>query len=122
MSMAATSTVRSIFDCLPEPKMPEAETSTKSITVSSRSSQKRLINGVPVRAVTFQSIVRMSSPGWYSRTSSNSMPRPRNTLLYCPAIRSLTVRLATIWIRCTFFKISLTFCSDMDQELEAIVK
>ncbi len=32
-----------------------------------------------MRAVTFQSIVRTSSPGAYSRTSANSMPRPLNT-------------------------------------------
>ena len=32
-----------------------------------------------MRAVTFQSIVRTSSPGRYSRTSANSMPRPLKT-------------------------------------------
>ncbi len=37
--------------------------STISITVSSRSSVKSFTCGVPVRAVTFQSIVRTSSPG-----------------------------------------------------------
>ena len=62
----------------------------------SRSSWCCRTKGVCMRAVTFQSIVRISSPGWYSRTSSNSMPRPRNTLRYCPASRSLTDRLATI--------------------------
>ena len=32
-----------------------------------------------MRDVTFQSMLRMSSPNWYSRTSENSMPRPLNT-------------------------------------------
>ena len=32
-----------------------------------------------MRAVTFQSIVRTSSPGAYSRTSANSIPRPLKT-------------------------------------------
>ena len=47
--------------------------------VSSRSSVNFFTNGRPVRAVTFQSIVRTSSPGTYSRTSSKSMPRPLKT-------------------------------------------
>jgi hypothetical protein len=34
------------------------------------------MNGLPVRAVTFQSIARTSSPGTYSRSSSKSVPRP----------------------------------------------
>jgi sialate O-acetylesterase len=56
----------------------EPETSTRKRTVSSRSSLNRLMNGCPVRAVTFQSIVRTSSPGTYGRTSSNSTPCPLN--------------------------------------------
>ena len=36
--------------------------STTSMTVSSRSSRNFLMNGWPARAVTFQSMVRMSSP------------------------------------------------------------
>ena len=44
--------------------------------VSSRSSLKRLMYGTPVRAVTFQSIERTSSPAMYGRTSSNSTPCP----------------------------------------------
>ena len=35
-------------------------------------------------------LVRTSSPGVYSRTSANSMPRPLKTLWYWPAKRSLT--------------------------------
>ena len=96
ISSAATSTTRSSLERCVDPNTPEADTSTRNSTVNSRSSQNRLMKQLPVRAVTFQSIVRMSSPGWYSRTSSNSMPRPRNTLLYWPANRSFTVRLATI--------------------------
>ena len=62
------------------PKFPEALTSTTSITVSSRSSVNFLTKGAFIRAVTFQSIERISSPGWYSRTSSKFIPRPLNTL------------------------------------------
>ena len=46
-----------------EPKLPEALTSTSSRMVSSRSSVNFLTNGRPARAVTFQSMVRTSSPG-----------------------------------------------------------
>src|SRR6185503_2661729 len=37
-----------------------------------------------MREVTFQSMFRMSSPNWYSRTSENSMPRPLKTEWYSP--------------------------------------
>jgi len=53
--------------------------STTSITVSSRSSANSLTCGAPVRAVTFQSMRRTSSPCSYARTSSNAMPWPLNT-------------------------------------------
>ena len=46
----------SSFDRSPEPNAPEALASTANSTVSSRSSQNRLMKGVPVRAVTFQSM------------------------------------------------------------------
>ena len=52
-----------------------------------------------MRAVTFQSIVRTSSPGWYWRTSMNSMPRPLNTEWYSPAKLSLTSFRVVISIR-----------------------
>ena len=45
------------------PNTVDALASTTSMTVSSRSSAKRFTCGVPERAVTFQSIVRTSSPG-----------------------------------------------------------
>src|SRR6185436_6167192 len=51
-----------------------------------------------MRAETFQSMRRMSSPGMYSRTSEKAMPRPLNTEWYCPAIRSRTSRSVTISI------------------------
>src|SRR5690242_19497075 len=57
-----------------------------------------------MRDVTFQSMLRMSSPNWYSRTSENSMPRPLKTEWYSPAIDSLTRRLVRISMRRTFFK------------------
>src|SRR4029079_4845164 len=44
----------------------------------------------PMRAVTFQSIDRTSSPGWYSRTSANSMPWPLNTERYSPVNSEFT--------------------------------
>src|SRR2546428_7295313 len=56
--------------------------------LSSRSSRYFLMYGRLIRAVTFQSMVRISSPGSYSRTSSKSRPRPRNTLRYVPTIAS----------------------------------
>src|SRR6516165_10860744 len=80
--------------------------STAMMTVSSRSSQNVFTKGVPVRAVTFQSMLRISSPGTYSRTASNSIPRPLKTLRYSPASRSFTCRRATIWMRRTSFRTS----------------
>src|SRR5512141_446119 len=43
-----------------------------------------------MRAVTFQSMERTSSPGWYSRTSENSMPCPLNTERYSPVKSEFT--------------------------------
>ena len=76
----ATSAASSRLEADTLPKSPEALTSTASMTVNSRSSVNFFTNGCPIRAVTFQSIVRTSSPGWYSRTSSKFMPRPLKTL------------------------------------------
>ena len=78
------------------PNFIEGERSSSRISVSSRSSTKRLMKGRPWRAVTFQSIERISSPTWYSRTSSNSMPRPRKALRYSPAKMDVTRREALI--------------------------
>jgi len=77
---AHNSAARRDFSRSTDPKRPDAERSTASSTVSSRSSWKRLMKGRPARAVTFQSIVRTSSPGTYGRTSSNVMPRPLKAL------------------------------------------
>src|SRR5947208_8043031 len=57
-----------------------------------------------MREVTFQSMLLMSSPNWYSRTSENSMPRPLKTEWYSPASDSFTRRLVRISMRRTFFR------------------
>ena len=87
---AQISAASSFLVCLTDPKLPEALRSTRNMTVSSRSSRNCLMKGLPARAVTFQSMLRTSSPTWYSRTSSNSIPRPLKTLSYSPARTSLT--------------------------------
>src|SRR5882762_6755378 len=56
--------------------------------LSSRSSRYFLTYGTFIRAVTFQSMLRISSPGSYSRTSSKSRPEPRKTLRYVPTSAS----------------------------------
>jgi hypothetical protein len=61
-SKAEISAATSPLDLPEDPNVPEALASTSRITVSSRSSTKRFTKGCPVREVTFQSIVRMSSP------------------------------------------------------------
>ena len=81
--------------------------------VSSRSSRSFLMNGVPVRAVTFQSISRTSSPGEYSRTSSKSMPRPLKTEWYSPASASVTSRRVRSSTWRTFFRISRVTAGSM---------
>src|SRR5215216_6502510 len=57
------------------------------------------MNGEPIRAVTFQSMDRTSSPGWYSRTSSNDSPVPLKTEWYSPPKRVCTARRARSWRR-----------------------
>ena len=79
------------------------EATTKN-TVSSRVSTNFLTKGRWERAVTFQSIVRISSPGTYSRTSENSIPCPLKTDSYSPPKRSLTSRVVRISIFRTFFR------------------
>jgi len=78
-SRLASSAAKSRLRAAAEPKFPDALMSTSRKIVSSRSSVYFLTNGLPARAVTFQSMVRTSSPGLYSRTSSKSIPRPLNT-------------------------------------------
>src|SRR5262245_26288135 len=91
---AATSaaTARLVCRCVPNRWLPL--TSTAKRTVNSRSSTNRLMNGDPIRAVTFQSIDRTSSPGWYSRTSSNDSPVPLKTEWYSPPSSVWTARRA----------------------------
>ena len=62
------------------PKPIEGDRSSSSHAVSSRSSAYWRTNGVSIRAVTFQSMCRTSSPGSYSRRSRKSMPAPRKTV------------------------------------------
>jgi len=62
-STAHSSAASSRFSAPTVPKRIERDTSTTSSTVSSRSSTKRFTNGAPIRAVTFQSMSRTSSPG-----------------------------------------------------------
>src|SRR5439155_22965540 len=57
------------------------------------------MNGEPMRAVTFQSMERTSSPGWYSRTSSNDRPVPLKTEWYSPPKSVCTARRARSWRR-----------------------
>ena len=89
-STAASSLASSLLKRFTVPKRSEPERSTTSITVSSRSSMYRFTKGRRMRAVTFQSIERTSSPGWYSRTSENSMPWPLKTDRYSPVKTELT--------------------------------
>src|SRR6266550_5645930 len=51
-------------------------------------------------------MVRTSSPGWYSLTSSKFMPWPLKTLWYWPASVSLTSRFVRISIWRIFLRIS----------------
>ena len=62
------------------PKPIEGDRSSSSHAVSSRSSAYWRTNGVSIRAVTFQSMCRTSSPASYSRRSRKSIPSPRNTV------------------------------------------
>src|SRR6266571_1508160 len=51
-------------------------------------------------------MVRTSSPGVYSRTAANSMPRPLNTAWYEPTIPDSRIERVRIRIRRTFWSIS----------------
>ena len=92
-STADSSVSKSICVRSRVPPRRDALTSMSKNTVSSRSSSNTFTWGVPVRAVTFQSMVLTSSPAWYSRFSAKAIPRPLNALLYSPEkIRSLNFR------------------------------
>ena len=66
--------------CPSAPKLIEADWSSTSQAVSSRSSVYWRTYGSSSRAVTFQSMCRTSSSGVYSRRPAKSMPVPRNTV------------------------------------------
>ena len=104
-SSAAISAATSAFPCGDNPAPCDALRSTAMSAVSSRSSTNTLTNGSPMRAVTFQSMARISSPGWYGRTSLNAMPRPLKTEWYPPASVSSTARRVVISMR-RIFRIS----------------
>ena len=97
-TIEASHAATSRLETLPEANSPERLRSTSNITVSSRSSRNFFTNGWFMRAVTFQSMVRTSSPGWYSRTSSKSMPAPLKAEWYWPANESDTSRRVRISI------------------------
>jgi hypothetical protein len=78
-SSAAISATVSILGLPTVPNFSEAERSTRSITVISRSSVNIFTYASFMRALTFQSMKRTSSPAWYWRTSLNAMPRPLKT-------------------------------------------
>ena len=65
-----------ILDLLFEPESIESEQSSMKKTFSSLSSSYSFMYGLPIFAVTFQSIERTLSPGRYSLTSLNSIPCP----------------------------------------------
>ena len=54
----------------------EGRKSSQTNTCLSLSSRNNFVWVLPVRAVTRQSMLRISSPGWYSLDSSNSIPLP----------------------------------------------
>lgn len=62
---------------------------------------------VEAGVVTFQSMSRMSSPNWYSRTSENAIPLPLKAEWYCPAKILLDSPRVFISIWRTFFKVLL---------------
>ena len=55
--------IASRFECFVVPSAIERDTSIATITFISRSAWVWRTNGAPIRAVTFQSIRRTSSPG-----------------------------------------------------------
>ncbi len=68
------STVRFWRSASAVPKSTDGLRSSRNQAVSSRSSVYSRTYGASIRAVTFQSMYRTSSPGWYSRRSARSTP------------------------------------------------
>ena len=79
-SLARTRASSVSTSCFPRPGPPtriEAERSSTSQAVSSRSSLNSRTCGSSSRAVTFQSMCRASSPSTYGRSPAKSRPLPR---------------------------------------------
>ena len=110
-NIEATSAEISFLNFPVEPNSPDELTSTISITLSSRSSIYSFMKGWSMRAVTFQSMSLTSSPGVYSRTALNSIPRPLNAETYSPAINSVTIWLVLICIALIFCMSSMEMSS-----------
>ena len=81
----ATPSATSAFLLSPVPNSIETEVSRTSHVTSTRSARSTRTCGSPVRAVTFQSIRRTSSPGAYGRIIASSEPVPRRLERKSPA-------------------------------------
>ena len=75
---SATPSATSAFRRSAVPNAIDAEASNTSHVTSTRSASSTRTWVCPVRAVTFQSIRRTSSPGSYGRTWKSSLPTPAN--------------------------------------------
>ena len=80
VAVKSTSTERFCRPPSAVPKSTDGLRSSRNHAVISRSSWYSRTCGIVVRAVTFQSIRRTSSPGSYSRSEARSSPAPRNRL------------------------------------------
>src|SRR4029079_18543777 len=83
----STSTVRLSRSDSTVPKSTDGLRSSRNQAVIARSSRNSRRYGVSIRAVTFQSMCRTSSPYSYSRRSAKSTPLPRNRLRESPCNR-----------------------------------
>ena len=84
-SASATPSATSAFLRSAVPNDMEAETSSASHVTSTRSARSMRTCVSPVRAVTFHSIRRTSSPGMYGRTCASSLPAPSTDERWSPA-------------------------------------
>src|SRR3989338_5993004 len=79
----------SFLDFARVPKRKLLDTSKRKTRVCSLSSLKSFTKGRSIRAETFQSIKRISSPGVYSLYSSKVIPEPLKAAAYWPEKMSL---------------------------------
>ena len=100
--IAAISEATVALSLAPVPKPLDADKSTTTSVESCRSSTNSLMKRWPRRAVTFQSMARTSSPGWYSRTSENSSPRPLKIEWYSPLKSDSTRPRVVSSMRCSW--------------------